>query len=250
MSGFTGFFQLNARIIHWVILSPLRGGRWISLSDFFHQMVRVGVQAVPMTMLTAFSVGLTLAMQGAGELARMGAASYVPDLVAISMLRELGPLLIGVVIIGRSGSAVTAELGTMKVSEEIEALEVMAIDPVRYLVCPRFLAILVMLPTLTVFGCYIGFVGGWTICSFALHMTTGAYIERLIDASTAMDLYSGFVKSIVFAWLIGTISCQKGLAVTGGAEGVGRNTTGSVVLSIILMLIANAVLTAFFFLLE
>jgi len=213
-------------------------------------MVRIGVQAVPMTVLTSFSVGLTLAMQGAQELSRMGASSYVPDLVAITMLRELGPLLIGVVVIGRSGSAVAAEIGTMKVSEEIEALEVMAIDPVRYLVAPRFMAVMVMLPALTVFGCYISFVGAWTICHYALDMETGAYIKRLVEASVPMDIYSGFVKSVVFAWLIGIICCLKGLSVKGGAEGVGRNTTGAVVLSIILMLIANAILTALFFLFE
>jgi len=159
----------------------------------------------------------------------------------------LGPVLVGVIVIGRSGSAVTAELGTMKVGEEIEALEVMAINPVRFLVLPRFLAMLVMLPVLTVFGDYIGIAGGWLVCHFALDMETAAYIQRVVAAGQPIDLYSGVVKSFVFAWLIITISCQAGLEVTGGAEGVGQATTSSVVTSILAMLVANAILTAFFF---
>jgi phospholipid/cholesterol/gamma-HCH transport system permease protein len=156
-------------------------------------------------------------------------------------------LIVGVVVIGRSGSAITAELGAMKVSEEIEALQVMAINPIRFLVVPRFLAMLVMLPVLTIFGNYIGFVGGWSICHFALDMNTTAYILRLVGAAHPVDLYAGLVKSFVFAWLIATISSQAGLEVSGGAEGVGQATTSSVVLSIIAMLVANAVLTAVFF---
>lgn len=241
------YFTLNARILYWIFLAPLRGKRAVRLSQVFHQMVRIGVQAVPMTALTSFSIGLTLAMQGSYQLAKMGATSFVPDLVAISLLRELGPLLTGVVVIGRSGSAITAELGTMKVSEEIEALEAMAINPVRFLVAPRFLAMLVMLPVLTIFGNYIGFVGGWSICHFALGMDTHAFILRLISSASPMDLYAGVIKSFVFAWLIVTISSQAGLEVSGGAEGVGQSTTNSVVASIIGMLIANAFLTAIFF---
>lgn len=240
------YLTLNASILYWTVLAPLRG-KSIRLAAVFHQMVRIGVQAVPMTALTSLSIGVTLAMQGAHELARMGATAYVPDLVGMSLLRELGPLLVGVVVIGRSGSAITAELGTMKVSEEIEALEVMSINPVRFLVVPRFLAMMIMLPALTVFGNYVGMAGGWTICRFSLGMSTDAYIRRLIESSHAMDLYSGMIKSVVFAWLIVTISCLYGLAVKGGAEGVGRNTTNSVVVCILAMLVTDAMLTGLFF---
>jgi phospholipid/cholesterol/gamma-HCH transport system permease protein len=241
---------LTARIFYWIFVAPLRGKRPFRLSAVVQQLVRIGVQAVPMTALTSLSIGFTLAMQGAHELSRMGATAYLPDLVGISLLRELGPLLVGVVVIGRSGSAVTAELGTMKVSEEIEALEVMAIDPIRYLVVPRFLAMLVMLPVLTVFGDYVGVVGGWGVCHFALGMPTDAYILRFLEASTPMDLWSGVIKSFVFAWLIITIACHSGLSVQGGAEGVGQATTSSVVKSLLAMLIANAALTAIFFVAE
>lgn len=237
---------LNGRILYWLFIGPFRG-RPVDVPAVAQQMVRIGVQAFPMAALTALSIGLTIAMQGAQELSRMGAQAYVPDLVAMTILRELGPVLVGVIVIGRSGSAVTAELGTMKVGEEIEALEVMAINPVRFLVLPRFLAMLVMLPVLTVFGDYIGMAGGWLVCHFALDMETAAYIQRLVSAGHPIDLYSGVVKSFVFAWLIITISCQAGLEVTGGAEGVGQATTSSVVTSILAMLVANAILTAFFF---
>jgi len=240
------FLSLNGQIFYWLFLGPFRG-QLVRPSAVLHQMVRMGVQAFPMAALTSLSIGLTLAMQGAQELARMGATAFVPDLVAVTILRELGPLLVGVVVIGRSGSAVTAELGTMKVGEEIEALEVMSINPVRFLVVPRFLAMLVMLPVLTVFGNYIGMLGGWIICHFALDMNTTGYIRRLMEAGHPIDLYSGVIKSFVFAWLIITISCQSGLGVSGGAEGVGRATTSSVVTSIFAMLVANAILTAFFF---
>ncbi|MDD5200007.1 MAG: ABC transporter permease [Terrimicrobiaceae bacterium] len=240
------YLSLNAQILYWLLVAPFRG-RPVNPAHVFEQMVRIGVQAFPMTALTSLSIGITLAMQGAQELARMGATSYVPDLVAMSLLRELGPLLVGVVVIGRSGSAITAELGTMKVSEEIEALEVMAINPVRFLVVPRFVAMMVMLPALTVLGSYIGMTGGWAICHFSLDMQTSAYIRRVVESSHPMDLYSGTVKSFVFAWLIGTIACGYGLHVKGGAEGVGRSTTNSVVVCILTMLIANALLTAAFF---
>jgi phospholipid/cholesterol/gamma-HCH transport system permease protein len=201
-----GFFRLNARVLYWLFLGPFRGFP-IRPGAVFHQMVKIGVQATPMTALTSFSIGLTLAMQAATELTRMGAGSFTPDLVSMSILRELGPLIVGVVVIGRSGSAVTAELGSMKVSEEIEALEVMAIDPVRYLVVPRFLAMLIMLPVLTVFGNYVGLAGGWSICVTNLDMNTSGYILQVLESAGPLDLFSGLLKSFVFAWLIIGIVC-------------------------------------------
>ena len=241
-----GYFQLTGQVLYWTLIAPLRGERW-KLSEVFRQMILIGTRAVPMAALTAFSIGLTLAMQSARELQKLGAANYVPDLVSVSLLRELGPLIIAVIVIGRSGSAVTAELGTMKVSEEIEALEVMAINPIRFLVVPRVLAMLVMLPALTVFGNYVGLVGGWSVCHYALDFSTAAYIVRAVERASPWDLYSGLIKSVVFAWLIITNSCYMGLKVKGGAEGVGLATTQSVVWSLLIMLVANATLTAIFF---
>jgi phospholipid/cholesterol/gamma-HCH transport system permease protein len=240
------WLSLNSQILYWALLAPFRGQRW-SLSETFRQMVLIGVRALPMASLVALSIGLTLAMQSAGEMRKLGAETYLPDLVAVSLLRELGPLLIAVIVIGRSGSAVTAELGTMKVGEEIEALEVMAIHPIRFLVVPRFIAMLVMLPALTVFGNCVGIAGGWAVCTTALDFTTSGFIARAAERATVWDLATGLIKSVVFAWLIITIACQRGLSVTGGAEGVGNATTQSVVWSLLMMLVANAILTSLFF---
>ena len=138
------YFRLNLSLLYWIFVAPLRG-EMFKISPIFRQMVAIGVRAAPMVALTSCSIGVTLAMQAAHSLQQLGAEVYVPDLVMVSLLREMGPVLIAVIVIGRSGSAVAAELGTMKVSEEIEALEVMAINPVSYLIVPRFLAMLVML---------------------------------------------------------------------------------------------------------
>ena len=240
------YFALNGQILYWTLVAPFRGQPF-KLGEVFHQMVLIGTRALPMAALTAFSIGLTMAMQGASALKQMGGESYVPDLVTLSLLRELGPLIVAVIVIGRSGSAVTAELGTMKVSEEIEALQVMAINPIRFLIVPRFLTMMVMLPVLTIFGDCVGMVGGWSICHFALDMDTSAYIFRCVSRPEPWDLYSGLIKSVVFAWLVITIACHMGLGVEGGAEGVGQATTGSVVWSLLIMLIANAIMTALFF---
>ena len=240
------YLQLNFKIVYWLISGPFKK-RVLSWQAIVEQMIRIGVDALPMAALTAFSIGLTLAMQSAVELEKMGATSMIPPLVAKSLMREIGPLLIAVIVIGRSGSAVTAELGTMKVSEEIEALEVMAINPVRFLVIPRVIAMMVMLPVLTIFGNYIGIAGGWSICQFALDMPTVSFINYTMQMAVPIDLYSGMIKSVVFAWLVITIACHMGLSVEGGAEGVGIATTRSVAYSLLTILIANAVLTAFFF---
>lgn len=242
----SAYLRLNFSILYWLVAGPWKKQQF-KLHHVFEQMVRIGVEALPMASLTAFSIGLTLAMQGSHELRRMGADLYVPNLVSVSLLRELGPMLIAIIVIGRSGSAVTAELGTMKVSEEIEALHVMAINPIRFLIVPRFLAMLIMLPVLTIFGNYVGIFGGWAICHFALDMNTASYVMRAVEAAQLSDLYSGLLKSLVFAWLTVTIACHAGLNVEGGAEGVGLATTQSVVYSLLAVLVANAVLTSIFF---
>src|SRR3979411_1839645 len=240
------YLRLNLSLLYWVFVAPFTG-QFFSISQIFRQMVFIGVRATSMVALTAFSIGVTLAMQAAHSLQQMGAEIYVPDLVMLWILRVRGPVLIAVIVIGRSGSAVAAELGTMKVSEEIEALEVMAIDPISYLIVPRFIAMLIMLPALTVLGNYIGVLGGWAVCYFALDVTTAGYILRALESSDTWDLYSGIIKSAVFAWLIITIACNAGLHVEGGAEGVGQATTAAVVQSLLAMLVMNAILTSLFF---
>jgi len=240
------YLQLNRDILYWLFIAPFRGEAF-NVHEVFSQIIRIGVKALPVASLTAFSVGLTLDMQAAQEMGKLGADAYVPDLVSVTLLRELGPMLIAVIVTGRSGSAITAELGTMAVSEEIEALTAMAINPIRFLIVPRFIAMLIMLPVLTIFGHFIGNFGGWFICHFNLDMTTANYVIRALDRASFEDLYVGMLKSFVFAWLIVTIACYFGMTVRGGAEGVGINTTRSVVTSLLSMLVANVMLTGIFF---
>src|ERR1700704_432206 len=240
------YLQLNLSLLYWVFVGPFTG-QFFKIGPIFRQMVAIGVRATPMVALTAFSVGVTLAMKAAHSLQSLGAEIYVPDLVMLTLLREMGPVLIAVIVIGRSGSAVAAELGTMKVSEEIEALEVMEINPISYLIVPRFLAMLVMLPALTILGNYIGVLGGWAVCRFALDFNTAGYVIRALESADTWDLYSGMIKSVVFAWIIITIACNAGLNVEGGAEGVGQATTASVVQALLAMLVTNAILTGIFF---
>jgi phospholipid/cholesterol/gamma-HCH transport system permease protein len=240
------YFDLCFRILYWALAAPFQG-KPFSLQETFRQMVRIGVEAIPMSSLTALSIGITLALQSATEMAKFGAQAFVPDLVAVSLLRELGPMLVAVIVIGRSGSAVTAELGTMKVSEEIEALQVMAINPVRFLVIPRVIAMMVMLPVITIIGDLVGNFGGWLICNLTFGMSSEVYILHAIERASLWDLYSGLIKSVVFAWIIISIACHAGLSVTGGAEGVGRATTQSVVYSLLTMLISDTIMTALFY---
>src|SRR5436305_7202492 len=240
------YLRLNLSLLYWVLVAPFTG-QLFKISPIFRQMVFIGVRATPMVALAAFSIGVTLAMQAAHSLQQLGAEIYVPARVMVTLLREMGPVLVAVIVIGRSGSAVAAELGTMKVSEEIEALEVMAINPISYLIVPRFIAMLIMLPALTIFGNYIGVFGGWAVCHFALDLTTAGYVLRALQSANTWDLYSGMIKSVVFAWIIITIACNAGLRVEGGAEGVGQATTAAVVQSLLAMLVSNAILTSIFF---
>ena len=240
------YLQLNFSLLYWIFIAPFTG-QFFKIGPIFRQMVFIGVRAAPMVALTAFSVGVTLAMQAAHSLETLGAQMYIPDLVMLTLLREMGPVLIAVIVIGRSGSAVAAELGTMKVSEEIEALEVMAINPVQFLVVPRFIAMMIMLPALTIFGNYIGILGGWAVCVSALDFNTAGYILEALQSAETWDLYSGMIKSVVFAWIVITVACNAGLNVEGGAEGVGQATTTAVVQSLLAMLVMNAVLTGVFF---
>lgn len=246
MTALRQYFEVCGELLYWLFVAPFRGKPW-RLGHTFAQIVRIGVHAVPMSALTALTIGVVLAMQSAAQLAKLGATMYVPGLVSSSLVRELAPLITAVIVIGRSGSAVTAELGTMKVSEEIEALEVMAIPPMSWLIVPRFLAMVIMMPLLTVFGIYVGLAGGWLISHFSLHMNTAYYVNHALQYVELRDVGVGMLKSCVFGVLVVTIACSIGLNVRGGAEGVGLATTRSVVVSLLGVFVANAILTALFF---
>jgi len=226
------------------IFAPLRGQRSWRLSALFSQMVSIGVASLPTVALANFLLGVVLAIQGAGQFAKLGATDMVANLVAFSILREIGPLITAVIVIGRSGSAITAELGTMKVAEEIEALNVMGIDPIKYLVVPRLLAMIIMMPVLTVLGEGVGLFAGWLISVTSLHLDPIFYVTNSIEAVEQKDLFNGLFKSLIFGCVVGTVGCFYGIQVEGGAEGVGQATTKSVVTSLTSMLFMDALLTA------
>ncbi len=238
--------DLAGRTFYWTFIGPLKGKglRWISTIE---QMVLIGYDSIPIVGLITFFVGLIIAMQSAYQLAPFGATVYVADLVAVSVTRELAPLLTAIVITGRSGSAITAEIGTMKVSEEIDALKTMGFNPVKFLVVPKVLAMIIMVPILTILADVLGILGGYLISIATVDVTSLRYINQTTSALQFMDLFSGLVKSFFFALIIAIIGCYEGFNVKGGAEGVGKSTTRSVVASFVVIIAADVFFTALFF---
>jgi phospholipid/cholesterol/gamma-HCH transport system permease protein len=214
------------------------------------QMLQIGVDALPMVALMAVSTGFILAMQGASELRRFGALHYVIDLVAIGFTREIGPLLTAIAVSGRSGSAFAAEIGTMKVTEEIDALRVMAFDPIEFILGPKYLAALVAVPCLSIICGVCGIVAGGIFMFFSTHLGLLLYLRYALNSIELRDVISGMVKSIAFATIIAQVGCLEGLRVRGGPDAVGRSTTAAVVKATFLVIIADAVFTAIFYFLR
>jgi phospholipid/cholesterol/gamma-HCH transport system permease protein len=203
-------------------------------------MERAGVDALPIVLLINFLVGFVMAYQGSIELKRFGANIYIADLVDLSMARELGPLMTAIVVCGRSGAAFAAELGTMQVSEEIDALETLGLSPIAHLVLPRVFGLVLVLPFLTLFADMVGMIGGIVVSVLSLNVTVRGYLVESKTTMTFGDIGSGLVKSMLFAVTIAVISCQQGFATTGGAEGVGRRTTASVVSILFALILIDA----------
>lgn len=214
-----------------------------SFSLIMEQMYQVGVASLPVVAITGFSTGLVLAAQSFYQLADKGLASVTGLMVAKAMMTELGPVMTAFMITGRVGAAMCAELGTMKVTEQIDALKTMAINPCRYLIAPRFLAGVIMMPILTIFSIIMGIFGGYLISIYFFHMAHATYFDPMPTHITHFDLLTGVVKSFIFGFLILTISCHKGLRTTGGAAGVGRFTTNSVVITYCCILLTNFFIT-------
>jgi phospholipid/cholesterol/gamma-HCH transport system permease protein len=212
-----------------------------------HQAMAVGIGSLPILSLITFFIGTILALQSAYELRKFGALQFVADAVAISVSRELGPLITAILVIGRSGSSFAAELGTMKVNEEIDALETMALDPVRFLVAPKMISMLLMMPCLTIWADFMGFVGGSVFGVAAAGFTFKTYIIATLNALVLRDIATGLVKSLMFGLVITTVGCQEGLRTGLGAEEVGRSTTAAVVKSIFLVIMVDLVFTAMFY---
>jgi phospholipid/cholesterol/gamma-HCH transport system permease protein len=212
-----------------------------------HQSMAVGIGALPILSLISFFIGTILALQAAYELRKFGALQFVASAVAISVSRELGPLMTAILVIGRSGSSFAAELGTMKVNEEIDAMETMALDPIRFLVAPKLFAMLLMMPCLAIWADFMGFLGGSVFGIIAAGFTLKTYFIATMDALVLRDVVTGLVKSVMFGLVITTVGCQEGLRTGLGAEEVGRSTTSAVVKSIFLVVMVDLVFTALFY---
>jgi phospholipid/cholesterol/gamma-HCH transport system permease protein len=241
-----GLFRIAVRAAYFVFVGPFRG-QPLRLHRAIHQAMAVGVEALPIVSLITFFVGLILALNGAYELRKFGALHYVADAVGISMTRELGPLMTAIVVIGRSGSAFAAEIGTMKVTEEIDALETMALNPIAFLVTPKFLAMLIMMPCLTVWADFMGILGGAVFGITNAGFTLTTYMRATLDALILRDVTTGLIKSLMFGMTITAVGCYEGFSTGAGAEEVGRSTTAAVVMSIFMVIIVDVIFTAIFY---
>lgn len=211
------------------------------------QMEKIGVGSLPIVLLTALFTGMVLSIQIAHEFIRYGAQSTIGGIVAIAMCRELAPVLTGVVVAGRVGASITAELGSMRVTEQIDALRVMATSPIRYLVVPRLWSGMFMLPILVLFADAIGTIGGYLIATVYYDISGFTFINSIQTYTTIHDFVGGMIKSIVFGAIVALVGCYRGLYCANGAEGVGRATTQSVVTSIILIFMTNCIMSAIWF---
>ena len=229
-----------------VLIDPFRG-RKLRLSRAVHQAMSIGVEALPIVSLISFFVGTILALQGAYQLRKLGAMQLVADAVAIVVTRELGPLMTAIMVIGRSGSAFAAEIGTMKVNEEIDALETMALEPVHFLVAPKFLAMILMMPCLTTWADFMGVVGGGFFGVTNAGFTWASYFRATLHALVLRDIVTGLIKSVMFGLVITAVGCQEGFETGLGSEEVGRSTTSAVVKSIFLVIVVDLIFTALFY---
>jgi phospholipid/cholesterol/gamma-HCH transport system permease protein len=245
VGGLTGQFWSGLRALPRVFPVMGKGGRWQSA---VRQMAAIGVAALPMIGIMAMCAGMILALQGAAELRRFGALRYVIDLVAIGFSRELGPLLTAIVVSGRSGSAFSAEIGTMMVTNEIDALRTMSLDPIEFVLSPKFLAALIMVPCLTIMCNVFGITAGAVFMYASMKMNLAIYLRYVFDSIVLRDVFSGLVKSVAFATIIVHVGCMEGFKVRGGPEAVGRATTSAVVKSTFLVILADLFFTAIFYL--
>ncbi|MEO1230534.1 MAG: ABC transporter permease, partial [Myxococcota bacterium] len=221
-----------------------RSMRW---NVVFYEMNNLGASALPVVATIAFLVGGTMALQSAAQLRQFGANVFVVDLIGISMTRELGPLMAAIMVAGRSGSAVAAEIGTMVINEEIDALDTMGINPIRFLVVPKLLAITITQPLLTMFADVAGIFGGFLVAVLYLDVGPTTFFERLEGSLLLKDLVTGVVKAVLFAQLIVSVGALCGFRTKGGSDAVGRSTTTSVVAGIFCVIAADAVASLLFY---
>ncbi len=229
------------KTFYWMFRPPFR------FRELFKQMEKFGVSSLSVVVITSTFTGMVLALETYTGLKKFNAESVIGSLVAVSMFRELGPVLTALVVTGRAGSAFAAELGTMRVTEQIDALYSMAVDPIHYLVVPRIITGFTMLPILTVISDLLGVAGGYFVSVVLLKINAHTYVRQMLNYTDLHDLFAGIVKAAVFGLLIALVCCYKGYTTRGGAEGVGKATTQAVVISSVLVLVADYFLTSFMF---
>jgi phospholipid/cholesterol/gamma-HCH transport system permease protein len=241
LEGMGGTVALLFRGFYWFKAS------WKYRKEIAAQMLLCGVESLPVVMVVALFTGMVLSLQTGQELARFQLQGTIGNIVAASICREMGPVFTAIIVAGRVGSAMAAQLGTMKVSEEVDALEAMAINPVRYLVMPRIWAFLVMLPVLTIFANLVGILGGAMVAHLQIGVSYYSFFDGVLTNLKVMDIYNGMVKAVVFGLTIAAVACYQGLHAREGARGVGRATTRSLVFSFLTILVFDYFITAFFY---
>lgn len=244
--GFVGLLVLTADTF-WLTFSGAPRTRRVRRGATWVEAVHIGVDAFWIVGLIAFLIGVVVGLQSAAQLRQFGASLYVADLIAISMTREMGPLMTAIIIAGRSGAAIAAEAATMQVSQEVDALATMGLNPVRYIVVPKFIAMTLTLPCLTLFASALGIAGGFVVALLYLDIGVETYWIQAIKAIDLADVMLGFVKSLAFAWIIVLLAAHRGFSAQGGAESVGRVTTTAVVSSIFWVIIADAMFGLLFY---
>jgi len=235
------WFRMLWRTAVWAVRPPFEVGEWL------RQMVRLGVDSIPVVFLTAMFTGMVLALQTYIGFSRVHAQDFVGSVVALAMLRELAPVLVALMITGRVGSSMAAEIGTMRVTEQIDALKTLATDPVHYLFVPRVIAGIVMLPLLTILGDALGIYGGYLVTVKLMGANPVLYMDNSFSFLQMNDLWSGVIKSAAFGLILTLTGCVRGYYTTGGAEGVGRATTRAVVSASLIILLSDFFLTKLLF---
>ena len=236
-----GLNYLAAQTLYWTFIPPFKKER------IFEQCKKAGVDSFHIVSLVAFFIGVIMALQTAYQMQRLGAEMYIASIVALSMVRELGPVITALVVAGRVGASITAEIGSMQVTEQIDALQTLATNPIKYLVVPRLLALSIMEPLLTLYANIIGIFGGYLICVYRLGVSSGMYRYITFSALLYKDLFTGLFKALFFGMIIAFVSCYEGFNVEGGAEGVGKATARAVVTMFILIIAFDSLFTALFY---
>lgn len=232
---------LFGQTVYWIFVPPYKGRRILI------QAKRIGPESFFIACLVALFIGMIMALQMAYQMVKLGAEMYIPNVVTVSLTRELAPVLTSLIVAGRIGAGITAEIGSMTVTEQVDALKAFAVNPVKYLVVPRFVALIWMLPALTVFAIFVGIFGGFLICVYKLNINPSMFINMAIQSLHMKDLATGMLKTFVFGAIIALVGCYHGLNVRGGAEGVGKATTSSVVISFILIIMTDCLFTTLFY---